>query len=153
MRQLGTRDFDRLNKHIQDFVGAAPSDISTASLKEPYSIVMNTENHLEGGDHWVAMRVDSQTFMFLDSFGREPSDMSFPNDFRQTVKRMGQGRKLIYNTKLVQALDSNACGFHAIFFLDSLALNKPLRTILRVFGSDLAANDAFVFRYFKNNFM
>ena len=153
MRQLSTGDFNRLNNHVPDFVGGGPSDAPTGQFKRPFSIVMNTESHSEPGDHWVAMYVKPKTFIFLDSYGRSPSDISFPPKFRQTVKRLGKGRKLIYNKKLVQALTSNACGYHAIYLLDSLALNKPLKTIVKVFDANLASNDQFVLKYYKKNFM
>ena len=155
MKQLSTGDFDRLSTHIPDFVGAIPCDAPTPNLKR-YSIIMNTDNHREDGQHWVAMQIKPKTLTFVDSFGRNPSDVSFPSDFRRAVKRLSKGRRLIYNHHLIQALNSNACGYFSIFFLDRLALNKSMRMIGKAFDNnldDLAKNDQFVVKYYKKNFM
>ena len=65
-----------------------------------------TDNHREDGEHWVAMQIKPKTLTFVDSFGRNPSDVSFPSDFRRAVKRLRKGRRLIYTHNLIQDLNS-----------------------------------------------
>jgi len=154
MRQLGTSDLNRLKSHVVYFRGGHPCDDGEVyTLKPPYSVIINTDNHNKPGQHWVGVYIDSERMFFADSFGRSVWDESFPVDFRKTLKRLSLGRRLIYNPKLVQSLTSNACGYHCMYVLDRLSLNKSIREIYRVFDDDLTANDSFVVKYYNLNFV
>jgi len=152
VKQLTTSDFNKLTKHVHNFIGAVPCDTQTPLPNGSYSIVMNTDNHTKPGTHWVALHVQPKTLIFWDTFSRKPDNLTFPPDFRKTIRRLGRKRKLISNSKLIQALDSNTCGFHCCYLLDQLALNKSIKDILKVYGTNLTKNDQFAVRYFKKNF-
>lgn len=152
VKQLTTPDFDKCTPHIQDFIGAFPCDRVPRGLKKDFSMVLNTDNHNKDGQHWVCVHVNSDSWIFYDTFGRSPTDISFPKDFRRVLKRLGKGKRLTYNPNLVQELDSNCCGYYCLYFLDRIALKQPKRAIFNVFGNSLERNDKFVYKYYKKNF-
>ena len=152
MRQLTTPDFDKLTGHITNFKGAWPYDRLPKRLTQPYSVVLNTDDHTKPGEHWVCVYVDANQIFFGDSFGRHPSDLSFPRRFSMLLRRLTRGRRLIFNDRLIQDLTSQACGLYCLYMLDCLALNKSKRKFFAVFDKDLVKNDRFVLKYYKHNF-
>ena len=152
MKSLSTTDLDKAMRHVVGYKGAHPCDMMPQDLKPPYSLIVNTDNSSKPGDHWIAIRVANGKVYFLDSFGRKFDNLSFPVDFRRTMRKMMRRRHLKFNNKLIQNLTSNACGYYAVYFLDGMSMEKRPKNLLKVFTEDLKRNDRFVVSYFKNIF-
>ena len=91
MKSLTTRDLDRiLNSNPvtgRYFLGTFPSCMSPRTNLKKYSFLSNTENHEYGGEHWCGWMVNEDKITFFDSFGRHPSDPTFPADFMDNVNK------------------------------------------------------------------
>ena len=153
MKSLNTLQLDDVMKHIIDFQGAFPCDQIPKSMKVPYCIIVNTDNANESGDHWTCIRVEKVKAYFIDSFGRDFEDSTFPKDFRKSVRKLFKDKSIIQNNKLLQDLTSNACGYYCVYFLDKLSLNYTFKNIVSDFTKDLKFNDLLVLKYFRKNFL
>ena len=80
-----------------------------------------------GVGHWVSLIKDGDSFVYFDSYGREPGYwIQFLKPFYRTllgdnpdeIKRLARGKKLIYNKMKLQGKDSSICGRWQILFYD-----------------------------------
>ena len=86
---------DYMTKHL--FKGVYPVDMLPKSCDGMY--VINTDEHDQPGEHWVAVYNDE----YFDSFGFPPLDPRI-RDF--------MGSTIIHNDVPLQQMLTNACGFH-----------------------------------------
>ena len=121
--------------------GALPSD-ADFHFQTPYCCVTNVDSHNGKGTHWNAWIVTDQIY-FFDSFGRRPTDDTFPDSYREFVKN----RKYIYNPKIVQGLFSNTCGHFCIYVLYYKCLEYDWDDIMNSFSDDSRVNDMYVRRF------
>jgi len=115
--------------------GTFPSD-EDFHFQPPYCCITNVDSHNGKGSHWNAWYVTDQIF-FFDSFGRRPTDATFPDSYRQFV----ENRKYSYNPNIVQGLFSDTCGHFCIYVLHYKCLNYDWDIIIRSFSGDLHVND------------
>jgi hypothetical protein len=80
-----------------------------------------------GVGHWVSLIKDGDSFVYFDSYGREPGYwIQFLKPFYRTllgdnpdeIRRLARGKKLIYNKMKLQGKDSSICGRWQILFYD-----------------------------------
>ena len=124
-----TTDEDLRNwgrKHIPGFVDV----ISRTSffnlyprMKPGQSLIINLDpNYENGGTHWTALRVSSEspTVLYKDSFGLPP-----PQDVTNSIHGLpvenGAPRGVIYGNRIYQKLDESNCGKRAAYWLADMA--------------------------------
>lgn len=78
------------------------------------SVIVNLDpKYVNGGTHWVAVRIssDGQNILYKDSFGAPPPEAFYRN----------LGRIVLYGTNVFQSLDEQNCGKRSADFLVKLA--------------------------------
>ena len=117
---MDTLDIKRIlssDRRTRDsFVDCAPRDVFIRLLAEvpddgEWFYVFNTEYSGEGGEHWIALRVDGERADFFDSYAQSPS--VYP-DVRRAVA--STGRRLSWNRHPVQGVMSTVCGDYCVLF-------------------------------------
>ena len=119
------------------FRGTFPSDMDFEDFKTPYCCITNTDSHNGKGSHWNAWFVTKDLIYFFDSFGRRPTDGTFPPCYRNFVKN----RKYSYNPRIVQGLFSDTCGHFCIYVLYFKCCNYDWKNIMSSFSDDSDVND------------
>jgi hypothetical protein len=71
--------------------------------------ICNTDLWENKGKHWIVMYYINNNFEYFDPLGNKP-DILFSNFMKQYAKR------IIFNEKPVQPLNSSTCGEYCIFF-------------------------------------
>ena len=110
---------DYMTKHI--FQGVYAVDVLPESCVGMY--VINTDEHDQPGQHWVAVYNDE----YFDSFGLPPLDQRI-KDFL--------GYNIIYNKVTLQPILTNACGFYCVYYLLERARGQSMEDIIHVLKND-----------------
>ena len=131
------------------FLGAFAFDKLPARRDGNFSLVINTEAENEPGDHWIALVQKDNLLYFLDSYGRNFKDPTFPRGFRETVKKYVGNSRFKFNPLLLQQFISNTCGDYCVYFIQELD-KGGLTKALSIFSDNLAKNDRLVVEYVKN---
>jgi hypothetical protein len=94
------------------FKAVLPIDRLPQRVVYPSAFVINTHNHDEPGEHWLALYYDTNGFCsFFDSYGNPPKHFGLEN----FIKKTSQGFK--YNETQIQGLTSSTCGYYCIYFI------------------------------------
>ena len=141
---MDTVEIDRVLAKVPGFLGAHAYNELPTKPNGDYSIVINTNS--EEGEHWLAIVRKNGKNYFLDSFGRSLDDEMFSKEFRKTV-RSYVGEKMIYSSKWLQNLTSNACGEYCVYFISKMR-RHGLKSVLKIFGDDFKSNDNYVYNYY-----
>ena len=81
--------------------------------------IINLESSNDGnGTHWLALKIENRDCAYFDSYGMLP-----PEEIISFCKRI-QKSHLSYNTKEIQDLSAQTCGFYAMAFLIFLNSNN-----------------------------
>ena len=105
--------------------------------------VINLDEYVDVGTHWIALFCKSSKTVYFDSFGVE----HIPEEIKEFI-----GNKNIKaNTFRVQANNSIMCGYFCIGFIDFILADKKLTdfTIL-FFPYDFDKNDNIILSYIKD---
>jgi hypothetical protein len=70
--------------------------------------IINLDNSNLSGSHWVAAIFKKNEVLYFDSYG-----IIYPNE----LKLASGSRKIYYNKKDLQSMNSSACGYYCIAFL------------------------------------
>ena len=80
--------------------------------------IINLESSTMGnGTHWMALKIQDKNCVYCDSYGMLP-----PEEIISFCKRISKSH-LTYNTKEIQDINAQTCGFFAIAFILFLHLN------------------------------
>lgn len=105
--------------------------------------VINMQGFNQGdkkGTHWVALAVLPRNSIYFDSFGEPP-----PLDVQKFVP---QNSTMYWSNKMVQDLNSQGCGYFALYFLARVASGESLRKLRSRFHLDnLPSNDSILREY------
>ena len=142
MKGLSTLDIDR-KIHYPNFLGAYAFDELPPKGEGDFSVIVNTEPSTEPGEHWLPLIFKSNTFYFIDSYGRSPSSHLFVQDFKEVVKDYFKGYRYKYNPRMIQDIFSNTCGYYSIYFVNEME-SKSMKAALDIFGNNLNRNDSLV---------
>ena len=110
---------------------------------KPSSYILNTQPIRIPMGHWIVVYFVPQTdtAIYLDSFGLPP----FHREIEQFMKKWASN--IIYNKRMLQDIFSSACGFYAMYFVDTLSRGKTLTQLLQPFHPwHTQINDRTVFR-------
>ena len=126
------------------FIGTFPGCILPSKNVKQYSFITNTDLHHESGEHWNAWMVKENTLIFFDSFGRDPRDTSFPENYKNIVEKFND---LQYSKTQIQSFASATCGYFCIHFIYVLSLGLDLEFFLNEYSNKLIKNDEFVVEF------
>ena len=142
---MNTFQLDQKLSDVSGFIGAYPYDGLPNKPPGDFSIIINTDSKSGAGDHWLALVRKESVFYFHDSYGRHLDDELFTVTFKNTMRNYIDER-CIFNSKWIQQIISNVCGFHSLYFISEME-NKDFRVVLSVFTDNLKKNDDFVVKY------
>jgi hypothetical protein len=109
-------------------------------LEAPSAFVINSDPITLPGEHWLAVFHNrSRQFEFFDTYDMSPS----------TYGLDGSWNFINTNTRKVQALDSNACGQHCIFYIHERCIHPSEKDPYTQFPQSMPVEqiDAFVKQY------
>ena len=125
----------------KNFIGTFPGCISPSKDAKQYSFITNTDLHHQSGEHWNAWIVKENKIVFFDSFGRDPRDTSFPDNYKNIVEQFSS---LEYSKDRIQSFTSATCGYFCIHFIYVLSLGLDLEFFLNEYSNNFMKNDEFV---------
>ncbi len=134
---------------VPGFLGTFGYDELPTRKDGNFSLIVNTEVSTEPGDHWVALVQKDNLLYFLDSYGRNFKNPTFPRGFRETIKKYVGNSSFKFNPLLLQQFLSNTCGDYCVYFIQELD-KGGLTKALSIFSDNLAENDRLVVEYVKN---
>ena len=123
---------------VQNFVGVFPFDLLPEKPSGDFSLVVNTDNSTQPGDHWLVLSRKDSKIYFIDSY--------FVNSMRNFIG----DEQVRYNQRWLQRLTSNVCGVYCIYFIKELTKHS-LKYCLSVFNENLTKNDQYVLDYLDGN--
>jgi len=106
-------------KDVKSFLGVFPSDLLTShSILQAGSIIINTDPSTKRGSHWLAIRFEprSSYSYYFDSYGN-PASVPSIQEFIRRNSTVCQ-----YNTVQLQGPTSTICGHYCCLF--ALYLDK-----------------------------
>ena len=131
---------------VQNFVGVFPFDLLPDKPGGDFSLVVNTDNSTQPGDHWLVLSRKGSKFYFIDSYGRNYNDATFDEGFVNTIKNFIGNERIRHNHRWLQRLTSNVCGVYCVYFVRELT-KHTLNNCLSVFNNNLTKNDQYVLNY------
>jgi len=141
MRKLNSLQiFKELKKDLyskQIFKNVVPRNRLPKYIKYPSAYVINTHNHNQPGEHWLAVYFDNKrNCEFFDSYGLSPN---FYN-FEKSLKKLSKNIK--FNSIQLQADNSFYCGYYCVYFILLKSRNFSLKEIQQLFSDkDFRFND------------
>lgn len=133
---LTNLDIEQLVKGNQHFLGCFSRDtIPKLEYKKRWSMIVNLNKSTQPGSHWVALynNPNHKHQYYFDSFGAPP-----PIE----IERLKLFKPIAYNVSQIQDLNSSACGYYCIAFIEWLDDDKPYINFIYKFDQDFADDDA-----------
>ena len=105
--------------------------------------VINLDEYVDVGTHWIALFCNRNEIVYFDSFGVE----HIPEEIKEFI-----GNKNIKaNIFRVQENDLVMCGYFCTGFIDFMLAGKKLADYTNLFSPhDFLKNDNIILSYFKN---
>lgn len=123
-------------------IGVYAADRVPFNLTLPAALVVNTDPASKPGQHWIAIYIDKNgSGVYFDSYGEQPTSRHHRHRLRQLCKRVE------YNRKRLQSLDSTVCGEYCIMFIYNMCSGRTLRSFCNVFSRDTRSNDRIVSQF------
>ena len=105
--------------------------------------VINLDEYVNIGTHWMALYTNGNTKTYFDSFGVE----YIPKE----IKKFIGNRNIITSIYRIQAYSSVICGYFCIGFIDFMRKVKNLANFINLLSSDnFKNNDKIILKYTKN---
>ena len=87
-RALTTIEINAKLRNVEGFLGTYASDeIPPKPDLKTFSIVVNVDSSRKPGSHWIALVYKTNTFYFIDSYGRRITNILFADEFKTTIYR------------------------------------------------------------------
>ena len=106
--------------------------------------LINEDEYLDIGTHWIALCVNTKTVTYFDSFGFQ----HIPKE----IKKFINNKNISANIFRLQAYDSIMCRYFCIEFIDFMLKGNSLTYFSNLFSpNNFKKNDDIILNYFKNN--
>ena len=127
---LSSIDIEKFLNHHNSFMGCYPCNkLPPFPKRLPKSLIVNTDDNHESGDHWVALIFTKSNAFYFDSFGIGILE----NDI---LKYIGQGyNSYIHSVKEIQDVYSEKCGHFCMGFVLKVESIETYDTYLKQFDS------------------
>ena len=128
---------------IPNFKGIFSRD-SKDHLHNTGCCLINLDDEVGDGTHWVATDIKGKKILYFDSFSMPP-----PIEFVSYARRIG--KEVVFNAgHPLQDIHSVRCGYYCLYFLNEI-WRKSFSDVLSVFSLvDSGKNEKFVMSFFKN---
>lgn len=130
------------------FFSVFPRDRLPNIYKLPTCFILNTHNHNQPGEHWLAMFFDNYNHAeFFDPYGLHPRVYGLEEYLNK------QSIFWTYNDKRLQSYYSTMCGQICLFYLFFKCRNFSLKSIQQLLkdDNDYETNE-FIIEYFIKNY-
>ena len=114
---MNTVTIDKLLSNQSKFKGAFPCDAIPKINDREYAMIVNTDNSSNEGEHWTAFIINNEHVYYMDSFGRNYDNKSFPSDYTSNLAKLFLGKRIKINDKVLQGFQSNTCSDYCIYFI------------------------------------
>ena len=142
---LSTTNINNILNKFSAFKGTFPSDtIIISRNNDTQAFVINTSNSNSPGEHWTALILDNKKCFFFDSFGLEILNL----DILKQIKNQGISNYK-YNSKQIQPISSNNCGYYCIAFIVSYMYNYTLESFLCMFSNNPSNNNVICYNFLR----
>ena len=105
---------------IPNFRGVALRDTLPKRPRKKECGILNLDDTMGSGTHWVAWYKNGSEKYYFDSFGLQP-----PNELRHYLHS-----PILYNTEQVQPRDQVFCGHLCLYVLKQLGERRSLQEII-----------------------
>ena len=127
---------------IPDFKGIFARD-APKHLHQTGGCVINLDDGIGKGTHWVTSFIKSGVIYYFDSFSLPP-----PIEFVEYARKLGMKYQYNYGNP-IQNIYSVRCGYYCLYFLDNI-WRKSFYDCLKVFNlKDTQKNEIFIKKYFS----
>ena len=131
---------------IKYFRGVFSKDVLPKQLKDKECGIVNLDNHIGPGTHWVAYRNFDRFCEYFDSFG-----LMMPLEAKKYMAT--SGKQLVYSGDEIQERDSVLCGYWCLYYLLERQKGRSILDTIhnsKFDMSDTSVNHRFIINYFKN---
>jgi len=124
------------------------NNVLSRDMKVPHNhkqalFIYNREPSYMNGSHWVSTYVKDNVINYFDSFGLPP--------FQEIVDHAKKKNlTLLHQNQQIQHLNTTACGYYFLYFLNEIHKGVDYFDLLQVFSFDTMKNEKFIEKYFKN---
>ena len=122
----------------------AANTVPLNNLKETQAFIVNTQTNDKQGEHWTVLIVNKSKCIFFDSFGFELLNLSI----LESLKNLGV-KFYKYNTRPVQPLFSENCGYYCIAFILSYINNMEFSDFMNNFSSNKLLNNSICYKFIQ----
>ena len=136
MKQLG----------IKHFRGVFSKNALPVRIKNKGCGIVNLDDNIEPGTHWVAYRNIDRFCEYFDSF-----ELKMPLEVEKYMTT--SGKQLVYSIDEIQERDSVLCGYWCLYYLLERQNGRSILDIIhnsKFDMSDTSVNHRFIINYFKN---
>ena len=131
---------------IKHFRGVFSKDVLPTQIKNKECGIVNLDNHIGPGTHWVAYRNIDIFCEYFDSFG-----LMMPSEVKKYMAT--SGKQLEYSGDEIQERDSVLCGYWCLYYLLERQKGRSILDTIhnsKFDMSDTSVNHRFIINYFKN---
>lgn len=143
---LSSLDIKNLLLNHKTFMGCYPCNRLPPFPKKqlPRSLIVNTDQSHESGNHWIAMILTRKNCLYFDSFGVGVLESDI-------LKFIEEGyNSYIHSVKEIQAINSEKCGQFCVGFILQVTNVKTYASFLKDFTSkNKMENDVKVNQFLK----
>ena len=136
-----------LRKYVtrRSFQGVYPVDRLPRYIRHPCCLVLNTGKADTQGEHWIAVYVSGGGVgIYFDSLGLPPLNPLVIDFLNRNT------RKWFHNSRNIQGVLSDKCGYYCLYFLHEIARGLSLPRLLRPFSVfHPYHNDSWVVRWYN----
>ena len=108
--------------------------------------IINLDDHIGDGTHWVCYRNIDRFCEYFDSFG-----LPMPIEVKKYVKT--SGKRLVYSSDEIQERDSVLCGYWCLYYLLERQKGRSILDTIhnsKFDMSDTSVNHRFIINYLEN---
>ena len=131
---------------IKHFRGVFSKDVLPTQIKNKECGIVNLDNHIGPGTHWVVYRNIDRFCEYFDSFG-----LMMPSEVKKYMAT--SGKQLEYSGDEIQERDSVLCGYWCLYYLLERQKGRSILDVIhnsKFDMSDTSVNHRFIINYFKN---
>ena len=131
---------------IKHFRGVFSKDVLPTQIQNKECGIVNLDNHIGPGTHWVAYRNIDGFCEYFDSFG-----LMMPSEVKKYMAT--SGKQLEYSGDEIQERDSVLCGYWCLYYLLERQKGRSILDTIhnsKFDMSDTSVNHRFIINYFKN---
>ena len=131
---------------IKYFRGVFSKDVLPKQIKNKDCGIINLDDHIGPGTHWVCYRNIDRFCEYFDSFG-----LMMPTEVSEYIGT--SGKQLVYSGDEIQERDSVLCGYWCLYYLLERQKGRSILDTIhnsKFDMSDTSVNHRFIINYFKN---